>query len=107
MSCKIQYIYLTTTGRHTGNPHTVKTWFVLIDDRYYVMSSKKEDADWVKNLRQDPHVSIKLGVESTPALARVFDGSEPAALVDSVKDKMQGKYNWDTGLIVELTPQPA
>ena len=31
-----KYIYLTTKGRKTGNPHTIELWFAIADERIYL-----------------------------------------------------------------------
>jgi len=45
------YLYLTTTGRHSGNPHRVEIWFALSGATAYLLSGRGERSDWVRNLR--------------------------------------------------------
>jgi deazaflavin-dependent oxidoreductase (nitroreductase family) len=54
------FCYLTTTGRVTGRPHTVEIWFALHNSTLYILSGGLDRADWVKNARQYPQVSIKI-----------------------------------------------
>jgi hypothetical protein len=37
-----QFLYLTTIGWKTGNPHEIEIWFVAHDGRYYVVSELHE-----------------------------------------------------------------
>ena len=37
-SVKLDYCYLTTTGRHSGEPHRIEIWFALADGVAYLLS---------------------------------------------------------------------
>jgi hypothetical protein len=54
---------LETVGRVTGRPHVVEIWFAAdpARDRLYMMSGGRDAADWVKNLRVNDHVRMRLG----------------------------------------------
>ncbi len=58
-----QYCYLTTVGRWTGNPHTIEIWFAMPEDggKLYMLSGGGERADWVKNIRHQPNVQVRIG----------------------------------------------
>ena len=56
----LDYCYVTTTGRRTGSPHTIEIWFALHGERVYLLSGG-EGSDWVKNLRKNPTVALRLG----------------------------------------------
>jgi len=43
-----QYVYLTTTGRRTGRPHTIEIWYAVQDGRIYLMAGGRDRADWVR-----------------------------------------------------------
>ncbi len=64
------YAYLTTTGRRTGRPHRIEIWFAVEDGRLYMMAGGRERADWVRNLRASPHVTVELGDETRSGAAR-------------------------------------
>ena len=85
-----QYCYLTTTGRVTGRPHEIEIWFGVHDGRLYLMSGGGERSDWVKNLRRDPEVRVRVGDDKRGATARVLKdgGSHPARRV--LGSKYQG-----------------
>lgn len=48
----LDYCYVTTTGRTSGNPHTIEIWFAQHGGRVYLLSGGGEGSDWVKNLRR-------------------------------------------------------
>jgi deazaflavin-dependent oxidoreductase (nitroreductase family) len=57
-------IYLTVKGRKTGKPHTVKIWFTIGNSKVYVTSARGMDAQWMKNLRKNPEVTLRIGSTS-------------------------------------------
>lgn len=71
------FCYLTTTGRRSGKPHTIEIWFALKGSTLYLLSGGREKADWVKNIRQQPAVQVKLGSLTYMGQARILTlGSE-------------------------------
>ena len=38
----LDYCYVTTTGRRSGNPHTIEIWFALHEGRVYLLSGGAE-----------------------------------------------------------------
>jgi deazaflavin-dependent oxidoreductase (nitroreductase family) len=62
-----EFCYLTTTGRRTGRPHEIEIWFVLLDGTVYLMAGGGDRADWVRNLRADPEVRLRMGAFDGPA----------------------------------------
>jgi deazaflavin-dependent oxidoreductase (nitroreductase family) len=64
-----QYCYLTTTGRVTGRPHEIEIWFALDGDTLYMLSDS-HGSDWVKNLRRNPEVTVRVADGRFAGLAR-------------------------------------
>lgn len=54
-------VFLTVVGRKSGKPHTVKIWFAANNSKVFVTSARGKDAQWVKNLRKNPGVTVKIG----------------------------------------------
>lgn len=102
-----QYLYLTTTGRRTGQPHTIEIWFVAYDGCFYLVSEGHERSHWVQNLQMTPDVRFAVNSRSGPwrnGRARaVLPGTE-LDLARAVRARMDAKYGWSDGLIVELRP---
>jgi deazaflavin-dependent oxidoreductase (nitroreductase family) len=85
------FCYVTTTGRRTGRPHTIEIWFGERDGVLYLLSGGGGRSDWVKNLRREPAVSVRVGDRTWPARARVVeDGHEDAAARRLLASKYQG-----------------
>jgi deazaflavin-dependent oxidoreductase (nitroreductase family) len=91
-----QYCYLTTRGRRTGNPHTIEIWFGLEGSTLYMLAGSGENADWVRNLRNEPDVQIRLDGVTYPASARVVtDRTEDEKARAMLVAKYQPGYSND------------
>jgi deazaflavin-dependent oxidoreductase (nitroreductase family) len=66
------FCYLTTTGRVTGRPHEIEIWFSLVPETrtLYMLSGSGDRSDWVKNLRRNPEVTVRIAVERFGGRAR-------------------------------------
>ena len=90
------FAYLTTRGRRSGRAHTVEIWFALHDGRVYLLSGGGDNADWVRNLREDPTVRVRIGTQSTAAKARVLRAGTPEDQL--ARQLLDGKYqDWRDG----------
>jgi deazaflavin-dependent oxidoreductase (nitroreductase family) len=101
-----RFLYLTTTGRVSGQPRTIEIWFVERMGRYYIIAERREKAQWVQNLERDSAVRFRVGARdevglAVPAKARTV--REPD-LVAAVSSLMNAKYGWSDGLVVEILP---
>jgi deazaflavin-dependent oxidoreductase (nitroreductase family) len=108
MSDSADYLYLTTIGRRTGLERQIEIWFVAHEGRYYLVSEGRERAQWVQNIAANPHVTLQVGSRDAhprAALARSVDPDAEPELAAAVRAKMDAKYQWSDGLIVELSPQ--
>jgi deazaflavin-dependent oxidoreductase (nitroreductase family) len=101
-----EFLYLTTTGRRSGQPREIEIWFTARAGRYYVVSEHREEAAWVQNLTVEPRVHVRVGHASFGARARVVYESAEPELSAAVQELSEKKYGWGEGLIVELTPEP-
>ena len=66
------FCYLTTTGRVTGRPHEIEIWFALLAETHtlYMLSGGGDRSDWVKNLRRNPKVTLRIADGCFAGLAR-------------------------------------
>ena len=99
-----QVLYLTTVGRRTGLPREIEIWFVVWCERLYLFAETREAAGWVKNIRRNPKVTIRVGEWRTDARARVLDPHTDRTLWDQVAAIADRKYGWGDGLPVEIIP---
>ena len=96
------YLYLTNTGRLTGQAREIEIWFAEHGGRFYLVA-EREGANWVRNIQSQPQVKVRVGDAEFEAIAHVvYDDREPQ-LAAAVKALFDAKYGWSDGLIVELT----
>ena len=99
------FLYLTTTGRRSGQPREIEIWFTERGGKYYVIAEHREEAHWVQNLQAQPQVQVRLGDRTFEATARVVDEAREPELSAAVKALSHAKYGWSDGLVVEIVPQ--
>jgi deazaflavin-dependent oxidoreductase (nitroreductase family) len=106
------FCYVTTTGRRTGAPHTIEIWFGLEAGSFYLLAEGRDKADWVRNMRAHPEVTVRMGDTTFDAVAReVIDDEEQGRarrmLAAKYQDWMEGTpmSPWaETALVLALTP---
>lgn len=99
-------LFLTTIGRTTGLPRAIEIWFVVCREQFYLFAETGEAAGWVKNLRRNPQVTVRIGEMQIAARARVLDRQADRSLWDEVAAIANHKYGWGDGLPVEIKPIP-
>lgn len=81
-------IFLTTKGRRTGRPHRVELWFAVSDGKIF-LSHEGRYTDWMKNLRKESMVSLRIGDVNFSGNARIVDEK---GLFNSGKHALYQKY---------------
>jgi deazaflavin-dependent oxidoreductase (nitroreductase family) len=107
------FAYLTTTGRRTGREHRIEIWFGLSGGVVYMLSGGGGRSDWVRNLRANPRVRIRIGGVELAARARVVeDPDEEVTARRLLAAKYQGwrqgaaLSTWArTALVVAVEPE--
>lgn len=92
------YCYLTTTGRVSGDPHTIEIWFGMPEDgrALYLLSGGGDRSDWVRNLLADPSVTVGVGSQQAEPVAATARVVEPGDEDDAARRLLAAKYQgWD------------
>ena len=90
-----EYCYLTTTGRVSGKPHEIEIWFGMDGHTLYLLSGGADASDWVKNLRVNPKVSVRIAKHTFQATARVVQNIKEESLA---RPMLAAKYQgWKEG----------
>jgi deazaflavin-dependent oxidoreductase (nitroreductase family) len=88
------FCYLTTRGRISGRPHEIEIWFAVDGRTLYLLSGGGDRSDWVRNLRADPSVTVRLRDTTYEAAARVVEaGKESERGRGLVFEKYQPRYS--------------
>jgi deazaflavin-dependent oxidoreductase (nitroreductase family) len=97
------YCYLTTRGRITGRPHEIEIWFALHGDTIYLLNGNSERdagrADWIRNIRWQPAVTLRIAGQTFGATGRFVTDLEEDALVRRLLfEKYQPTYSGDLSI---------
>ena len=94
------FCYLTTRGRVTRRPHEIEIWFALDTVQpttLFLMAGGGDGSDWVRNLRAEPDVTVRVGDATYAARARVVDpeSEDEERARTLVHDKFAPRYSGD------------
>jgi deazaflavin-dependent oxidoreductase (nitroreductase family) len=82
-------INLSVTGRKSGRTISIPVWFVLEDDKLYLLPVQGSDTQWYKNVLSNPMIRIDArGAEAEFKVVPVTDAKQ----VSSVVEKFRAKY---------------
>ena len=82
-------INITVTGRKSGRAISIPVWFVLEDDKLYLLPVQGSDTQWYKNVLNNPMIRIDArGAEAEVKVVLVADATQ----VSSVVEKFRAKY---------------
>ena len=70
-----QFCYLTTTGRKSGKRHTIEIWFAIAPGSrtLYMLSGGRDRSDWVKNIRHNQDVEVRMASSSFDGQGRIVE----------------------------------
>lgn len=99
-----KFLYLTTTGRKTGNLHKIEIWYVEHEDCYCLCAEHREKSDWVQNIMVNPDVTFYVAereqtVSSQKGKLTIIEKEQ---LIAELSRKFDKKYNWSRGLFVGI-----
>lgn len=75
-----QTLKLTHYGRKSGRPYEVTIWYLVDDNRLYLVSANA-DRNWVRNVKARPAISLRVGNE-------VFNGNVRVITDKQERDKV-------------------
>jgi deazaflavin-dependent oxidoreductase (nitroreductase family) len=78
--------------------------FVTSSERLYLFAETGEGAGWVKNIKRNPKVVVRIGHLQIDGTARVLDRQDDQELWARVAAIADRKYGWCDGLPVEISP---
>lgn len=82
-------IKISVTGRNSGRTISIPVWFVLEDEKLYLLPVLGSDTQWYKNVLRDP--SIRIDARRTEAKLQAVPITD-ARGVSSVVEKFRDKY---------------
>jgi len=97
-------LLLTTTGRKSGLPRTTPLQFEVVNGAYYIGSARGAQADWFRNIRLEPQVTVRVK-------NHVFDGlaepvTDPARITDFLELRLH-RHPRMVGKILQMEGLPS
>ena len=87
--------YLVTIGRSSGRRRTIEIWFATDGERIYLLAGGRDRAHWVRNLRVEPRVRVRLGGHTLEGTASVVSDPDRDRLA---RELLAAKYQgWSEG----------
>lgn len=99
--------------KHAKRRHTkyqIEIWFALEGRTLYMLSGGRDRSDWVKNLIEEPSVSVRIADETFEGKARIVENVEEdelarSLLVEKYEKRPGSLDNWRrTALPVAVDP---
>lgn len=103
---RFREIKISVVGRKSGRVISLPVWFVLEDDKLYLLPVQGSDTQWYKNALR--HRSIRIAARDAEAEFKAVPVTAPKS-VSSVVEKFRAKYGagdvkkYYSGLDVALT----
>jgi deazaflavin-dependent oxidoreductase (nitroreductase family) len=81
-------INITVTGRKSGRTISIPVWFVLEEDKLYLLPVQGSDTQWYKNVLKNPRIRIDArGAEAEVEAVPVTDAKEVSSVVEKFREK--------------------
>lgn len=70
---------IETTGRKTGQPRRTAVGGRVVDDQFWMVSEHGEYADYVRNMKANPRVRVRVGGRWRTGTAHLLPDDDPIA----------------------------
>jgi deazaflavin-dependent oxidoreductase (nitroreductase family) len=76
---KLPVTMLETTGRKSGQPRLTAVGGRVVDDQFWMVSEHGEHSDYVRNIKADPKVRVRLGGQWRTGTAHLLPDDDAVA----------------------------
>ena len=81
-------INISVTGRKSGRAISIPVWFVLEEDKLYLLPVQGSDTQWYKNVLKNPSIRIEArGAEAKLQAVPITDATGVSSVVEKFRDK--------------------
>lgn len=78
-----------TVGRRSGRPRMVRLWFAAVGDRVFLLAQRRDQANWVRNLRAQPNIQLSIRDRTFVGSATILEGTDADG---EARAAVAGKY---------------
>jgi len=99
-------VEITTTGRHSRQPHRIEIWMLEVDGRFFITGTPGR-RDWLANITAEPHLLVHLvRHEQVDLQARARPVTDPATRRRVLEDPAAEWYRTQAPLEVLVDKAP-
>jgi deazaflavin-dependent oxidoreductase (nitroreductase family) len=85
---RYRQITISVTGRKSGRTISIPVWFVLEDDKLYLLPVQGSDTQWYKNVLKNPSIRIEArGAAAEFQAVLITDATRVSSVVEKFRDK--------------------
>jgi deazaflavin-dependent oxidoreductase (nitroreductase family) len=85
---KSREINITVTGRKSGRDISNPVWFVLDEDKLYLLPVQGSDTQWYKNVLKNPSLRITVrGAQTDFQAVPITDAKRVSSVVEKFREK--------------------
>jgi deazaflavin-dependent oxidoreductase (nitroreductase family) len=89
---RFREIEISVTGRKSGRTITIPVWFVLEEERIYLLPVQGSDTQWYKNVLKKPSIRISAGgAEAELKAVPIIDAAQVSAVAEKFREKYGAK----------------
>ena len=106
---RYRQIKLSVTGRKSGKTISMPVWFVLEEDKLYLLPVRGSDTLWYQNVLQNPSIRIDArGAEAEFRAVPVTDAHAVKSVIEKFREKYGAKdvkkyySKFDVAVVVEV-----
>ena len=107
---RYRQIKLSVIGRKSGKTISIPVWFVLEDEKLYLLPVKGSNTQWYRNVLKNPSIRIDArGVGEGFRAVPVTDAKSVKSVIEKFREKYGAKdvkkyyLQFDVAVVVELS----
>jgi deazaflavin-dependent oxidoreductase (nitroreductase family) len=107
-------VNITVTGRESGRAISIPVWFVLQDDKLYLLPVQGSDTQWYKNVLKKPSIRINAGgAVAELRVVPVTDATQVSSTVEKFREKYGASYvkkyysKFDVAVVAQMQGTPS
>ena len=103
-------IKISVIGRKSGQTISIPVWFVLDEEKLYLLPVQGSDTQWYKNVLKNPQIRIDArGAEAKLRAVPITDANTVQSVIEKFREKYGAKdvkkyySKFDVAVVVQLT----
>jgi deazaflavin-dependent oxidoreductase (nitroreductase family) len=85
---RFREINISVTGRKSGRSISIPVWFVMDDQKLYLLPVYGSDTQWYKNVLKNPSIQIDVrGAEAKVNVVFITDATQVSTVVERFRHK--------------------